>query len=60
MRSKALLALAVGFSLLTVGRVAAQDLGPNAHKIQDGIFVYVGGPRPNDAGPESNCGIVIT
>lgn len=60
MRSKALLALAMGLSLLTVGKIAAQDLGPNVHKIKDGIFVYVGGPRPNDAGPESNCGIVIT
>ena len=60
MRSKVLLALAVGFNLLTVCRVAAQDLGPNVRKIKDGIFVYVGGPRPNDAGPESNVGIILT
>jgi cyclase len=60
MRSKLVWALAVTVSLLTVGKVAAQDLGPNVHKIKDGIFVYVGGPRPNDAGPESNCGIILT
>ena len=29
-------------------------------QIKDGIYVYVGGPRPNDAGPESNGGIILT
>lgn len=60
MRSKTSFALAVSLSLLTVGKVAAQALGPNIHKLKDGIFVLVGKDRPNDAGPESNCGIVIT
>jgi cyclase len=57
---KPFLALAVGLCLFSVSKVAAQDLGPNVHKIKDGIYVYVGGPRPNDAGPESNCGIILT
>ena len=60
MRSKRALALAVCISLLTVCEVAAQDLGPNIRKLKDGIYVYVGKDRPNDAGPESNAGIVIT
>ena len=60
MRSRPTLALAVCVSLLTVCTVAAQDLGPNVHKLKDGIYVYVGNDRPNDAGPESNSGIVIT
>ncbi len=60
MRARPTLALAVCISLLTVCTVAAQDLGPNVHKLKDGVYVYVGSDRPNDAGPESNCGIVIT
>jgi cyclase len=60
MRSKRALALAVCISLLTVCKVAAQDLGPNIRKLKDGIYVYVGKDRPNNAGPESNAGIVIT
>lgn len=60
MRSKPSLALAVSLSVLTVGTVAAQDLGPNIHKLKDGIYVYVGKDRPNDAGPESNVGIILT
>jgi cyclase len=60
MRSKPSLALAVSLSVLTVGTVAAQDLGPNIRKLKDGIYVYVGKDRPNDAGPESNVGIVLT
>lgn len=60
MRSKLFLALAVSLGLLSVGKVAAQDLAPNVHKLQDGVFVYVGKDRPGDLGPESNCGIVVT
>ena len=60
MRSKRALALAVCICVLTVCEVAAQDLGPNIRKLKDGIYVYVGKDRPNDAGPESNAGIVIT
>ena len=60
MRSNASLALAVSLSVLTVGTVAAQDLGPNIRKLKDGIYVYVGKDRPNDAGPESNVGIILT
>ena len=60
MRSRPALALAMSVSVLTVGKVAGQDLGPNVHKLKDGIYVYVGKDRPNDAGPESNCGIVLT
>lgn len=32
------MALALSLSLLTVGPVAAQDLGPNIRKLKDGIF----------------------
>ena len=60
MRSYRLLALAASLSLLTAGSLAAQDLGPNIHKLKDGIYVYVGKDRPNDAGPESNVGIILT
>ena len=60
MRLKSSFALAVSLSLLAVGKVAAQDLGPNIHKLKDGIYVYVGKDRPNDAGPESNVGIILT
>ena len=61
MRSHTLLALAVSVSLLTAGSLAAQEgLGPNIHKLKDGIYVYVGKDRPNDAGPESNVGIILT
>jgi cyclase len=61
MRSHTLLALAVSVSLLTAGSLAAQEgLGPNIHKLKDGIYVYVGKDRPNDAGPESNVGIIMT
>jgi cyclase len=54
MRVKAVLALAVSISLLTVRTLAAQDLGPNVRKIKDGIYVYVG------TNFNSNCGIVLT
>jgi len=60
MRLHASLALAMSVSLLTAGNLAAQDLGPNIHKLQEGIYVYVGNVRPNDAGPESNVGIILT
>ena len=60
MRSKPALGLAACISLLSVCNVAAQDLGPNIRKLTDGIYVYVGNDRPDDLGPESNIGIVLT
>jgi len=60
MRAQRALTLPVCISLLTVCNVAAQDLGSNIRKISDGIYVYVGNDRPDDLGPESNIGIVLT
>lgn len=60
MRAIPSLALAVSLSVLAAGPVAAQDLGPNVQKLADGVYVYVGGDRPNDLGPESNVGIILT
>ena len=54
MRTKLALALVLSVSLLTVGSLAAQDLGPNIRKIKDGIYVYVGNNL------NSNAGIVLT
>ena len=54
------IALALAACLLSVCNVAAQDLGPNIRKLTDGIYVYVGNDRPDDLGPESNVGIVLT
>jgi glyoxylase-like metal-dependent hydrolase (beta-lactamase superfamily II) len=54
------MAFAACISLLPVYTVAAQDLGPNIRKLKDGIYVYVGNDRPDDLGPESNIGIVLT
>ena len=60
MRSPRPSMLAVCISVLMVSHVAAQDLGPNFRKLTEGIYVYVGNDRPNDLGPESNIGIVLT
>ena len=54
MRTKLALALVISVSLLTAGSLAAQDLGPNIHKVKDGIYVYVGNNL------NSNAGIVLT
>lgn len=60
MRLTPSLALAVSLSVVAAGTVAAQDLGSNFQKLADGVYVYVGNDRPNDLGPESNVGIIIT
>ena len=60
MRSPRPSMLAMCISVLMVSHVAAQDLGPNFRKLTEGIYVYVGNDRPNDLGPESNIGIVLT
>jgi glyoxylase-like metal-dependent hydrolase (beta-lactamase superfamily II) len=60
MRSPRPSMLAMCISVLMVSHVAAQDLGPNVRKLTEGIYVYVGNDRPNDLGPESNIGIVLT
>ncbi len=54
MRIKIALVLTALVSLLSVGMLAAQDLGPQIKKFKDGIYVYVGKDL------NSNCGIVIT
>jgi cyclase len=54
MRAKLVLVLAVCVGLISLGTVAAQELGPNIRKIKDGIYVYVG------TNFNSNCGIIIT
>ena len=54
MRTKLALAFVISVSLLTVGSLAAQDLGSNIRKIKDGIYVYVGNNL------NSNAGIVLT
>jgi cyclase len=54
MKAKLLSILAIGFSLLVVRVLSAQDLGPQIKKIKDGIYVYVGKDF------NSNCGIVLT
>ena len=54
MRTKLALALVAFVGLLSVGTLAAQDLGPQIRKIKDGIYVYVGKDL------NSNCGIVLT
>ena len=61
MRSKLVLALAAAVSLPTVCDVAAQDIGPNFHKITDGVYVYYGNARNDvDTEHDSNAGIIIT
>lgn len=51
---KLVLALALLAGLLTAQTSAAQDLGPQIHKIKEGVYVYVGKDL------NSNCGIVLT
>jgi cyclase len=41
-------------SLFSFGPAAAQDLGPQIRKLEDGVYVYVG------KNFNSNCGIVLT
>ena len=61
MKLKLALGLAAGVSLLTICDVAAQDIGPNFHKIKDGVYVYLGNPRNKvDTARDSNAGIIIT
>lgn len=54
MRTKLMAFLAVCAGFVSTATLAAQDLGPNIRKVQDGIYVYVG------ANFNSNCGIVLT
>lgn len=54
MRIKLTMAIAACGILLSIGNVAAQDLGPQIRKIKDGIYVYVG------KNFNSNAGIVLT
>jgi glyoxylase-like metal-dependent hydrolase (beta-lactamase superfamily II) len=46
--------MALFLSSAVVSVTWAQDLGPQIHKIKDGIYVYVG------RNFNSNCGIVVT
>jgi cyclase len=54
MKARLIPIFAIGFSLMFVRVLSAQDLGPKFNKIKDGIYVYAG--RPND----SNCTIILT
>jgi cyclase len=54
MKARLIPIFAIGFSLMFVRGLSAQDLGPKFNKIKDGIYVYAG--RPND----SNCTIILT
>lgn len=54
MKAKLISILAIGFSLVVVWVLSAQDLNPQIKKIKDGIYVYVGKDF------NSNCGIVLT
>jgi cyclase len=54
MKTKLVMILAAGLSLLFVRVLSAQDLGPQIKKIKDGIYVYVGKEF------NSNAGIVLT
>ncbi|HSE91162.1 MAG TPA: MBL fold metallo-hydrolase [Candidatus Binatia bacterium] len=54
MKTKLVMILAAGLSLLFVHVLSAQDLGPQIKKIKDGIYVYVGKEF------NSNAGIVLT
>lgn len=54
MKARLIPIFAIGFSLMFVRVLSAQDLGPKFKKIKDGIYVYAG--RPND----SNCTIILT
>jgi glyoxylase-like metal-dependent hydrolase (beta-lactamase superfamily II) len=53
--------LATTLSVLAVNTMKAQDVGPNVHKIRDGIYVYLGHARNDfDTEHDSNAGIIIT
>jgi len=54
MHNKILLALVVLTGMLGKGYAAAQDLGPQFKKVNDGIYVYAGALN------ESNCTIILT
>jgi cyclase len=54
MRLTSLTGFAVVFSLLAVGTLPAQDLGPGFHKFKDGIYVYA----PDQT--TTTCSMVVT
>jgi cyclase len=54
MRLTSLTGFAVAFSLLAVGTLPAQDLGPGFTKVKDGIYVYAA----KDG--NSTCSVVLT
>jgi cyclase len=54
MRFTSLTGFAFVFSLLAVGTLPAQDLGPGFHKVKDGIYVYA----PDQT--TTTCSMVVT
>ena len=60
MMARRALVLVAAVSWVVVCRVAAQDIGPNFHRITDGVYVYLGNARNNfDTEHDSNAGIII-
>jgi glyoxylase-like metal-dependent hydrolase (beta-lactamase superfamily II) len=61
MRTRLAWVLVAAVCSLTICDVAAQDIGPNFHRIADGIYVYLGNARNQvDTAHDSNAGIIIT
>src|SRR5688572_18882432 len=61
MRSAIALIGITAITVLAVNTMQAQDLGPNVHKMAEGVYVYLGHARNDfDTEHDSNAGIIIT